>query len=212
MTRKRAIRKRRKTVPKSVKKYVKAKINNAGETKYQHTFPTVISPTWDTSTNLVTSVYDIIQGDGEGERLGLRIEPKSMRLAFTAYRGIADCTLRLIVFRYTERLNAPPVQDVCIENGASGTVQTVNMPYQIDKINRGRFNILHDSSYILDDGKQNGVHRVINLGFKHNPIYYADASATANRRNGIYFFFFTDVATGNAPTLSYSLLRKYKDL
>lgn len=212
MPRKRAMRRRRKTVPKSVKKYVKAKINNAGETKYIMNYPAVISPTWDTSTTTAISVFDIPQGDGEAERIGLKIEPKSLRLAFTAYRGLTDCTLRLVIFRYTDRLNSNPIQDTVLEIGGTGSVQCVNMPYQINKINRQRFNILHDSSYILDDGRQNAVHREINLSLKYNPIYFADATATAGKKNNIYFMFFADVATANAPTLSYNILRKWKDL
>lgn len=202
-----AKRKAKKAQP-ATKEYVKKAVARLGERKHSYTINSVLQPVYTTSTTY--PVYDLAEGVAENNRVGNQIKPTSMQLRFTMYRGNADSVCRLIVFRWKERDSSVTLASI-LEQGSVGTASYVNAPLILETGNRNRFDILHDKCYVLDDGKQNTVNRVINIKMSKK-IGYISGSASQERMNEIYYVFISDVVLASAPSVYVQALGYFRDL
>lgn len=203
-------RKQRAPVSKAVKSYVRRVNKGLGETKYLSNTTTAYDPIYSNTT--CTECYSCAEGTGDNERVGLKIQPTSLQIRVTGYRGLSDSTVRLIVFRYNDRVNSPPVSDSVLISTLGTTTNYINSPYQLSKINRKRFSVLLDKRFVLDDGKQNHFSRVFNVKVSGRPIYFNDGTFDSERKNGIYYVLISDVALINTPLINIVTVEKYKDL
>lgn len=203
-------RKQRAPVSKAVKSYVRRVNKGLGETKYLTNTTTAYDPIYSSTTS--TECFSCAEGTGDNQRIGKKIQPSSLQIRVTGYRGLTDSTVRLIVFRYNDRLNSPPISDSILELGFSGSTNYINAPYQLSKINRKRFSVLLDKRFVLDDGKQNHFSRVFNVKVSGRPLYFNDGTFDSERKNGIYYFLISDVALINTPLLNIVTIERYKDI
>lgn len=202
--------KRKPRVSKAVKKYVKRVNSNAGETKYVITNLNAIGP--DNLAAIATKAYDIAGGTDQNNRIGNKIEPTSLQIRWSAYRGLTDCMLRLIVFRWTGTSTTTNINlGLVLEQGALGSVNYINAPYLQEKQSRKSFQILHDSTYLLDDAKQNGIKRITNIKVSKS-IYYDTALAGGFMKNGIQYAWITDTSPANTPLVQATVIQRYKDI
>lgn len=195
-------------VDKSIQRYVKNAVKQDGETKRYSYSETAISPTRDSTTE--SGVFQIAQGTTSSERIGSQISPMYLKIDFTAYRGLADCHLRLVVFRW--KLESTVISTSSLfDSGIMGTDIAVIAPYTQDRAARSRFEILYDETYLLDDAKQNGIKHSINVNLKRRKLNYTGVTATAGRTNGIYYRFFTDNVLASTPLVNAFIQTAYKD-
>lgn len=202
--------KRKPRVSKAVKKYVKQSQKSLGETHYilQNTS---LTPNY-SSVNAL-KLYDMNQGTNVDERVGLKVEPSTLQFRFTAYRGNTDAHLRLVVFRWTGAATSSNISSTLVlESSLAGLNGYVNAPFLLEKNARKSFEVLHDSCYLLDDAKQNGIKKVINIKVNSRPIYYDTGSIGGVIKNPIQYFFISDTNLTNAPTVEITTIQKYKDL
>jgi len=200
---------RKPRVSKAVKKYVKAVNKNLGETK-----ETYVASAWAPDYNAVSSpqIFDIAQGLTVGTRIGDKIMPHSLQFRFTAWRGNTDTTLRFIVFRWNDLSAGPTTTASFLESATAGTSNFINAPFLLNTADRKRIQVLHDSSYILDDGKQNGVKKIINVRVNTKPIKFSTTAVGGNMYNAIKYLFMSDVAPINAPSVNLHVIGRYKDV
>lgn len=198
-------------IKKTIKKAVKDQLKTLGETKFELFGTGGVGIAALHSTTTMIPAYDIAQGVDVDQRVGNKITPTGMTIRFSAYRGNADSTLRLLVVRWKPEyvfINT----GLILESGDSGNTNYINAPYETDKINRKRFEVLHDSCYVLDDGKQNHICKEINVKVNGRPVIYSGAAAGAIRANEIHFVWISDSALATAPSVFYTCHARYKDL
>lgn len=107
--RKFSVKKRR--VPKSTKKYVKAVINKNIETKYYD--GTIISQGVDWNGVVFGPITDIPQGDTDSNRIGDKVNLKSLRMRFTIQWADTINLMRIVVFQWIPTsLTLPSVADI----------------------------------------------------------------------------------------------------
>lgn len=213
-TRKSKIRLQRKTDPKKPTKqmrvYIDRKIQRLGETKYITNSVSSLAPTFN-SAIASTPMYDMAQGITESTRIGDKIRPQSFQLRFTAYRGLTDSTLRLVAFRYRDNVAAVNNNFVLDAIGTAGTSNYINNPLILNKGNK-MYEKLYDQSWVLDDGKQNHINKVVNIKVNGRPVNYTAPTAGQIRKDECYFFFMSDASPTNAPGVNYVSIARYKDL
>lgn len=201
---------RKKPVTKAVKRYVRKANLRQGEVKYI-TNEGTYSATYSSAVPS-TPLYNMIAGDGVGERNALKVRPTNVNIRFTAYRGLTDCHLRLVVFRYTDNVTGPVNNNFVLDTlGTAGTSNWINAPRIIAKGNR-MTEILYDRSWLLDDGRQNGIKKNINIKTGGKPVYYTVNTSTGVRKNEIYYFFMTDTSLANQPLLDFITISRYRDV
>lgn len=196
---------------KSIKKEVKAQLSTLGETKHI-VFGTggVGIPAQNLNTSMV-SCYENAQGLDTDDRVGDKTQPTSVKIKFTAYRGNTDSTLRLIAVRF-KISTAILLTDSILYNSDVGTTNYINAPFKIDKADRQRFEVLHDSCYVLDDGKQNHICKEINIKVNSKPVLYEGPALADKRVNDIFFVWISDSALASAPSVFYTAIARYKDI
>ena len=82
----------------------------------------------------------------------------------------------------------------------------------LDRQDRSRFEVLHDSTHILDDARQNGVKRITTINLKQRKITFDGNLAASPQKNGIFYFFFSDAVPLSAPAVVLTTQVNYKDL
>lgn len=196
-------------VTKAVKKYVKTQTRKLGEIKHINSSSS-IAPIF--SSIAAIRLSGMAEGTGFGQRIGEKITPRNLTFNFTLYRGLTDCHVRLIIFRWLEQTSVSGTNSI-LESGNDGTANYINAMYKLLPQDRRRFNILYDRSFLLDDAKQNGLKRSIKLNLlKGKNIFFDGTTATSNARNPIQFVVLSDVALSNAPTMLYHYAFRYHDV
>lgn len=210
MTRVFKAKRKPRTVTKAVKRYVKNANRRQGELKYLTQAGTYL-PSY-ASGVASTPLYNMPEGTGENERIGLKIRPTSFNMRFTAYRGLTDCFLRLVVFRSTDNTVGPVNNSFVLNDlGTSGTSNYINEPRKMVKAGR-LFQILYDRTWLLDDAKQNGIKKDINIKTSGSPVHYTNPAITNTRKGEIYWFFMTDTSIANQPSIRYITKASYRDV
>jgi len=202
--------KRKPTVSKAVKKYVKKQTKKLGEVKYMAATQVSYSATY-ASGIACTPLYDNVEGVGTNQRIGKIIQPTSAQIRFSAYRGNTDCHLRLVAFRYRDNVATINNNFVLDNIGSALTVNYINNPLTINKAYK-LHEVLYDKTWILDDGLQNGLHKVVNLKTASRTVKYTSNTAGQNRKDEIYYFFMSDVPSGNEPLINIVTVSKYRDV
>lgn len=191
------------------KAYVKTAVNKIGERKFRLDTYNALTPYF--SSTAAYPMFDVAEGTGEDDRIGNQIRPTSMQIRFSAYRGLADSVLRLVVFRWKER-DTTKTTSAILDQTSIGATNYINAPLLLEAGNRKRFDILYDKTFILDDGKQNTIHRIVNVKVNAKKVDYTAAAVTQNRTNEIYWGFIADVALASAPSVYVQAIGHYRDL
>lgn len=205
-----AAKQRKRKPNKTVRKYVDNKMRQIGERKYiwHTTGGTPINPIY-SSTNM-TQAYSCIKGTGENERVGEKIQPTSIEVRYSAYRGNADSLLRFLVVRVLDVTAGYTTNDVLSATHVN-SLNYITAPYQLGRASRKKFQVLHDETVLLDDAKQNNVHRhfYVKVAKKSSVVYN---STGTNEAGQIYFGWISDNALATAPSLTYDIVARYRDL
>lgn len=181
----------------------KFKIVTTGATPYQpyNTFVAGISP------------YDMAQNLTENSRIGNVIQPTSLTINFTAYRGLSDCHLRVLVFRYNDRVSTGTLgPGNVLDSTNSGNLCVINAQKNPVRSVAKQSNILFDRTYILDDATQNGVSRKIVLNLMAQKILYEATGTGGVMNKDIVVNFFADTTLVNAPNVTYDMVARFKDI
>ena len=201
-----------KTVPnKFVKDYVSQRLNAMGERKYfwKSTDGTPEAPSYSSTT--VNGLFRIGDGTGVNERIGKKISPTSLEVHLNAYRGSFDSMLRVIFVRWN--VAAPALSTVSVLEGTNdGNSNFITAPYVLDKSKRKRFSVLYDKTVLLDDAKQNGAHLKFNVKVNAKPILYEGDLLSSTATGQIFMIMLTDNSLGNAPSVYYDIVGRYRDL
>lgn len=159
------------------------------------------------------ALSDLAQGLTSITRVGNSIQPSSLELRLTAYRGTTDSTLRVLVVRYNDRITPSlALMSGFMSVTESSTFNAVNEMKLTDKATKGVATILYDNSFVLDDGSQNGIslHKFIKV--KGPACQYVTTSTGGAQKHAIYMYIFSDVATGNSPTVSWVAKLRFRDV
>lgn len=205
-------RNRKPKVSKAVKKYVKDATKDIGETKYNVTsnIATAYNPIRSSTT--MELAFPISQGSGINQREGLKINPTSLTFNWTCYKAAsADTIVRFIVIRMTDAVSAITTNTL-VESINDGNVNYVNSFFANTKSVRHRFEVLHNSIYVLDDAKQNVINKSISVKVSAKPISFATSSGTGEAYGQIYFAWISDNPLLTAPSIYYSVQARYKDV
>lgn len=66
--------------------------------------------------------------------------------------------------------------------------------------------------FLLDDAKQNGVHIEYNVKVNTKPILYETDVAASPATGHIFMLLISDNALATAPTITYDIVGRYRDL
>lgn len=200
-----------KGVTPSVKKYVNRKIKENDEVKYLYEAFGAVGCNINSVGAL--SLYSMTGGtDGEDNRVGNTIQPTSLQLRLTVYRGNTDATFRLIVFRWKPKEIASNVTlTQILEQTTYATDNYVNAPTKIKKADSSLFNILLDKRYVLDDAKQQNISVVHNVKVNSKKIYYDGPALADARANEIYWAVLSDTIPLNEPTVNIQTIARFTD-
>lgn len=142
--------------------------------------------------------------------------PISLDLDMTINVGLTDGLVRCLLVRYTEKSSNAPLNQLGLyidPVAASNTIGYVNNPYLFDKVVRGRFDVLWDKVYTMDNN-HDSVH--VRKHFKLNKtkakrLEYNGASAV-DGTNQLCLYFITDASIANASNISLVSRLIFKDL
>lgn len=201
-----------KTIKKEVKSEVKKALTKTVEEKF-HNF--AIGSAQIAGTGNIWDVTQIAQGLLDSNRVGDHIRPVEVDLFATLRTSInnIDNNIRLILFQWKNQYDSvtglPTFGDI-LNSSYSATVNTVNSPYNMDKLGLRR--ILFDRTYALNlYSKDQHVIRKTRVPMRS--IDYQNGSAQYG--NGkIFLMAVSDDTTavgGNMPLLSFVVQVRYTD-
>lgn len=205
-------RNRKPKVSKAVKKYVKDATKELGETKYDvaSNIATAYNPL--RSSTSMEIAFPISQGSGIDQREGLKITPTSLTFNWTCYKATsADTLVRFVVIRMTDSVSAITTNTL-FESINDGNVNYINNFFANTKSVRHRFEVLHNSMYVLDDARQNVINKTISVKVSAKPISFATSSGTGEAYGQVYYAWLSDNPLLTAPSIYYTVQARYKDL
>lgn len=155
---------------------VKRMINASKELNYTDT--NIATGTDVTTTGTITSLVDIAQGDGEGERLNDKIELTSFKTQIHLRANTSPLgTVRYILFRWISDNNVEsPVVSSILEGDDMSFIVA-------DQAKRKKFQVLWDKQVTITNDTSSPYHgRIIKktVRLKNKPIYF-NAAATTGR-------------------------------
>lgn len=169
-----------------------------------HKHDTNVTGSQISNTGAIFSLTDVAQGDGQGERSGDSILCQSMfsRTTVTISPSAVTTCLRYIIFQDKQQISdsEPAVTDV---------LQTASCLSPLNEITVGRFKILHDTLYTVQD---NGVAIRFTKMFKelNTHVRFNGSAGSDHQKNTIYLLALSDQAT-NKPILASHIRLNYTD-
>lgn len=180
------------------------KLINVEKHKHNVEFNATPSDTGD-----ITSLVNIAQGDGHGQRTGetIRLQGGFWRFAYTKHASATTTCIRQIIIQDTRQITdtVPTITDV-LEDPAAATVPLCLAPLNQDNV--GRYKILKDDFFTLSDDKPIIFKKDYLKNNSH--IRYNGSATTDISANGIYLMFISDQQT-NQPTVKGVLRMTYTD-
>jgi len=180
--------------------YLKGLINVEMK-KQDQVGPVTIGSVW---TNAVP-FHAIAQGDTSGDRNGLSILAKSLSGNFVIKKHGSDSfsVVRMVIVRDMQM----PADQTTI---TGTTIFEDNAVYSLlNRLTLGRFSILYDESFRLDDtGVQQHIGSIsipLNFHFRYN-----GTASTDIQKNGVYLLLITDENT-YSPTIDFRFRTTYTD-
>lgn len=167
------------------KKQVKKLIINSGET-YHHDVTVAYGTDVGTTTNF-TDLTNISQGDGDGERLGDRLRPKSLKIQLYANGGGASATsstiglMRIMVIRW----KPDTANQALTSNTQILETADANSLLLRDETERRKFSVLWDKTFRLSGDSANTQHHLqISKWLKlaKTPVIYNEGLTTGSNK------------------------------
>lgn len=197
---------KRKGVSKAVKKYVNAKLDDLVEDKHHvsnQRNPSGATGNVNNSVGSFQACTDVPQGDGVGERIGIKIKPKKLTISWNGACGTADATVRFIVFKDTAMDATQPTIDLLFTGGALSNDNAPTAPYNPVRVGPGqRFQILADKLIALSlTGPSNKSGKIVlNRSKLPGHIEFRGDAGNTLARNQIYTLAVGDATAGGADT------------
>ncbi len=182
-------------------KYLKGIINAEQKFKASGTVTATID-----SSGTVQPLFEMNQGDGDGERIGLQIKCSYMDIRFVGKikpTVATDTQMRVILF-----VDKQQVADS--DTNVANVLETVSTYSPIDNVTgRSRFRILYDRQFSLNSVSRGTfiVHKRIRLNLKQR---YNGTAFTDIQKNGIYLLLLSGEAT-DVPTFVFHASLYYYD-
>lgn len=163
-----------------------------------------------TFTAVVTPLLDLQQGDNNGQRTGLQVYAKALRLS---YDWIVNNTnaepqkTRVMVICDTSQTGTVP-SSADLFGAFSGAENIVNAP--IAAINLPRFKVLYDhKGYVANNGNQAQVNKKFIRINKR--VSYIGTAAADTGKNMLYLVFCSSNSALNQPSFNYVTRINYLD-
>lgn len=207
----------RKPLSREQVRHVSDLINRSKETNYTQEAGT--------ANNVYTTAQfwhltdNIIQGDGQGQRVGDEIDLRYVRLSCDlATKSTAAATtlndIRFIVFKWLEDdADLTPTVGAILEDT---TTLPIHSPYVHDKASRSKFRVLYDTHFTLCDRSNGATRSFRDYLLKFGPKKLGKLSFNEGAVTGkghIFMMFLGNQASGNDNALmNYSFQVLYKDM
>lgn len=163
-----------------------------------------VSTTAMSTTPVVLSLNQILQGDGPEQREGNSIKPQSLLVSASSHpsasAGSTEC--RLLIVRDLQQVadTSPALLDV---------LDSVDIISMRNEANRGRFNILFDSKWSTNNTAMDT--KVISTSMPmHGHIRFNGSAITDIQKNGLYVMYFSNHAS-LVPTMDFKARLYYTD-
>lgn len=181
-------------------KYLKGIINAEQKFKGSGTVTATID-----DAGTVQPLFEMNQGDNNGERIGLQVKASWMEIRFVGKINATsqtDTQMRVIIFVDKQQVAD---SDTNVGNVLSG-VSTYSPHNELD---RGRFRYLYDRQFSLNSTNKGTfiVHKRIRLNLK---IRYNGTAFTDIQKNGIYLLLLSGESS-NLPTFVFNVGLHYYD-
>lgn len=152
----------------------------------------------------IFSLVNVAGGSNVNERVGNKLTP---RYIFGRFEFISDPTppytfIRMIVFQDLQ-------QQLAVTPSMTDVLQSVDTRSPLNVANKGRFKILRDKLFGMNNTTRNFVSFKKNIRL-NGTIQYSDATGTNIQQNGIYIAFLSSEPT-NPPLGSYYLRLSWTD-
>lgn len=162
-------------------------------------------------TPVITPLTALAQGDADGDRSGLSIYAKWIRLSYIAFANETNTTpqaLRVMVFIDTSQNGATPAATDVLT--VSGSLNVINSPQNQNNI--PRFKVLYDKMHWLaNDSNQALVQRrMIKIDRRVNYLGTSAASASLGKGT-VYLLFVSSNSAQDQPSFSYYSRLTYLD-
>lgn len=190
------------TVPRTFKKFVKTQINKNLEYKYRTAY---YNPGGIPNNGTVTSLINISQGLLDTERVGDEIKLRTITFRYLVQIADSSNVLRIIIFQLKQQNTfAPSVASVL-----NGTSPTYLSQYNVD--NRSNYQVLYDRTHITD---YNAPVRIVtgrvNMKYCKRKIQFIAGSPT-NGTNMIYALAISDSSASPHPGVTGEINFWYTD-
>lgn len=203
------------TVPKKVKKYVKAEISrNIENKKYNFIIALTGANAMDDSTGVIFPLTAPSNGSAVNQRLGSQIKIKRIVTDWFVQMGAANpCQCRIVIVQDKQQQGTNPTLVNVFDSGGGGigTVQAPQTPYN-PYLTPTRFTVLHDWRFQLDQVSQERiVKRIVIPGSKISQVHFQSAG-TLDGKGMLYALCFSDVnAAANTPRLICGARAEFED-
>jgi len=156
------------------------------------------------TTAKIDFLANIDQGTTVSTRVGTKIEPMYLlgRLEFVHNPSAVVTFLRMFILQDLQQV-------VATTPGSISILQSTDTRSPLNIQNRGRFKIIRDELFTMNNFDKASVVYKINCKIPY-PIQYQDNSGANIQKNGVYVFFLSSDNT-NAPLGSYYFRLSYKD-
>lgn len=155
-------------------------------------------------TPVVANLCDVASGSAVNERIGNKLTP---RFLFGRFEFISDPTppyvfIRMIIIQDLQQVasSTPALSDV---------LQTVDTRSALKIANKGRFKILKDKLFGMNNTTRNFISFKCNVKL-NGVLQYTDGTGTNIQHNGLYIMFLSSEPT-NPPLGSYNLRLSWTD-
>lgn len=153
---------------------------------------------------VVYNLCDVTGGSAVNERVGNKLTPRFLfgRFEFVSSPTPAYVFIRMIVIQDLQQVAAstPAMSDV---------LQTVDTRSSLKIANKGRFKILKDKLFGMNNTTRNFVSFKCNVKL-NGVLQYTDSTGTNIQHNGIYIMFLSSEPT-DSPLGSYNLRLSWTD-
>lgn len=206
--RRRFYRKKR-TVPRNVKRYVKKELRKDVETKY---FDSSLSDFATSYSGWIQPLCNVPQGTTDRSRVGDQLVMRALMLRMHIVMNTGDVTnsVRVIVFQWHPSVAlAVPTLSLVLSATYLGTTNAPNAPYTFDY--RTNCTILFDRKLVFSNTGDliKSINQKISLKWAKKKCQYVDASATSVS-DQLYLAAVSDSSTATHPLVS-SVARLFFD-
>lgn len=216
-------------VSKKIKKEVKMEINKMlkkAEEYKQYVGTASATAVYDGAGSIITHLTPITQGATDSERVGDKLNVKSLQIRLTMYNGSGASSnvytnFRVFVFQYKDEDNTPAINQIFLSSNANGgATQGTMSARHIDFLTI--YTKLYDKHFHVEGGRADANNFsptgqlsktvFINVPMKYVQKKLSYQAGSPNCNNGIWLLITTDQATATInPLVSYDWNVRYTD-